>query len=185
MLIRPATLDDVQGISELLAKYYIGRLNDAQKARGFISVEFSVAELEDMVREPGAVVGVEKDGTVVAVAGSSSLPSKGSSGISSAISSLLGQIEFNGQLLSDYKTCMYGPVCVDESCAGQGMSARLWQAFKEMQQGIYDVGVSFISYANPTSIRSARDKQGRTIVADFEHDGQRFALLAFGIPLVD
>lgn len=62
--IRPATQDDVQGISQLLAKYYIGRLSDAQKARGFISVEFAATEIENMVRSPGTVVAVTKAGTM-------------------------------------------------------------------------------------------------------------------------
>jgi hypothetical protein len=183
MLIRPATLDDVQGISQLLAKYYIGRLSDAQKARGFISVEFTAAEIESMVRSPGMVVAVSEDGAVAAVVGSSPVPSEGGDGIFQKIDSLVTQVEYKGRLLSAYRLCLYGPVCVDEAYAGQGLSARLWQGFKEMMRGRYDVGLPFVSLANPASLNAHRDKLGMTQVCEFEVEGRHYALLAFDIPV--
>ncbi len=182
MLIRPATLEDVQGISQLLGRYYIGRLTEAQKARGFISVEFTIAELERMVCSPGMVVAVEEDGVVAAVAGSSSVPSEGGDGIFQKIDSLVGQLDYNGQLLSAYRLCLYGPVCVDEAFGGQGLSAKLWQGFKEMMRGRYDVGLAFVSLSNPASLKVHRDKLGMTQVCEFEVEDRSYALLAFDIP---
>ena len=180
--IRQATLDDVQGISQLLAKYYFGRLSDAQKARGFISVEFTIAELEHMVCSPGMVVAVAEDGAIAAVAGSSPVPSEGGDGIFQKIDSLVGQVEYNGQLLSAYRLCLYGPVCVDEAFGGQGLSAKLWQGFKEMMRGRYDVGLPFVSLSNPASLKAHRDKLGMTQVCEFDVEDRSYALLAFDIP---
>lgn len=182
MLIRPATQYDVQGISELLAKYYMGRLTEAQKTRGFISVEFTIAELERMVFSPGMIVAVAEGGAITGVAGSSPVPSEGGDGIFQKIDSLVGQVKYNGQLLSACRLCLYGPVCVDEACAGQGLSAKLWQEFKEMMRGRYDVGLPFVSLANPASLKAHREKLGMTQVCDFEVEGRHYALLAFDIP---
>lgn len=182
MLIRPASIEDVQGISQLLGRYYIGRLTEAQKARGFISVEFTIAELERMVCSPGMVVAVEEDGVVAAVAGSSPMPSVGGDAIFQRIDSLVGQVKYNGRLLSAYRLCLYGPVCVDEAFAGQGLSAKLWQGFKEMMRGRYDVGLAFVSRSNPASLKAHRDKLGMTQACEFEVEGRQYALLAFDIP---
>ena len=179
--IRPATLNDVQGISQLLAKYYIARLSDAQKARGFISVEFTTAEIESMVHSPGMVVAVAEDGAIAAVAGSSPVPSEGGDRIFQKIDSLVTEVEYDGRLLSAYRLCLYGPVCVDEAYAGQGLSAKLWQGFKEMMRGRYDVGLPFVSLANPASLKAHRDKLGMTQVCEFEVESRHYALLAFEI----
>ena len=182
MLIRPATSEDLQGISQLLDRYYVGRLSDAQKARGFISVEFTIAELERMVCSPGMVIAVE-DGVVAAVAGSSPVPSEGGDEIFQQIDSLVGHVEYNGQLLSVYRLCLYGPVCVDEAFAGQGFSAKLWQEFKKMMRGRYDVCLPFVSLSNTASLKAHRDKLGMTQVCEFEVEGRQYALLAFDIPV--
>ena len=182
MLIRPATLDDVQGISELLAKYYIGRLSDAQKARGFISVEFSMAALEDMVSSPGMVVAVANDGAIAAVAGSSPVPSEGGDAIFQNIDRLVTQLECKGRSLSSFRLCLYGPVCVDEAYAGQGLSAKLWQGFMATVRGRYDMGLAFVSLTNPGSIRAHRDKLGMNQLTEFDVEDRRYVLLAFDIP---
>ena len=181
-IVRPATASDVQGIARLLDRYYVGHLNEAQKARGFISVEFTLAELEDMVRAPGMVVAVEENGTVVAVAGSSPVPSLGGSGIFQKIDSLVDHLSYNGSVLSTYRLCLYGPVCVDEACAGQGLAAKLWQGFMEMMRGRYDIGLPFVSLSNPASLKAHRDKLGMTQLTEFSAEGRGYVLLAFDIP---
>lgn len=183
MLIRPATLDDVQGISQLLAKYYIGRLSDAQKARGFISVEFTIAEIESMVRSPGMVVAVAEDGAISAVAGSSPIPSHGGRGVFQKIDELIDQIAYNGKLLSQHRLFMYGPVCVDEASSGQGLSGKLWRGFVDMVRNRYDLGLAFVSLANSVSLKAHRDKLGMTQVCEFEAEGRSYVLLAFDIPV--
>lgn len=179
--IRPATLDDVQGISQLLAKYYIGRLSEAQRARGFISVEFTEPELHAMVLEPGIAIGVAEDNQVVAVAGSSPIPSHGGRGVFQKIDELIDQMDYNCKRLSQYRLFMYGPVCVDEACGGQGLSGKLWQCFVDMVRGRYDVGLAFVSLANAVSLKAHREKLSMTQVCEFEAEGRRYALLAFGV----
>jgi hypothetical protein len=181
MLIRPATINDVQGISRLLAKYYFGRLTDAQKVRGFISVEFATEEIESMVRSPGMVVAVAEDREIAAVAGSSPVPSTAVDGVFHKIDSIVAKIKYNARLLSDYRLCLYGPVCVDEASAGQGLSAKLWQRFKEMVGPSYDVGLAFVSVDNTASLNVHRAKLGMKQVSEFEVEGRRYVLLAFDI----
>ena len=130
---------------------------------------------------PGIVVAVGEDG-IAAVAGSSPVPSEVGDGIFQKIDSLVGQVKYNGQLLSAYRLCLYGPVFVDEAFAGQGLSAKLWQGFKEMMRGRYDVGLAFVSLSNPASLKAHRDKLGITQVCEFEVKGRSYALLAFDIP---
>lgn len=180
-MIRPATLDDVAGIARLLDRYYVGNLSDAQKTRGFISAQFTMPELQAMVLEPGIVIGVTEDNQVVAVAGSSPIPSHGGRGIFLKIDELIDQVSYNGKLLSQHRLFMYGPVCVDEAYGGQGLSAKLWQCFVDMVRGHYDVGLAFVSLANLVSLKAHRDKLGMIQVCEFEAEGRRYALLAFDV----
>lgn len=181
-VIRPATLDDVSGIARLLDRYYIDHLSEAQKARGFLSVQFTTQELQTMVLAPGMVVGVSEDNTIVAAAGSSPIPSHGGRGVFQKIDTLIDQIRYNGKLLSQYRLVMYGPVCVDEAYAGSGLAGKLWQGFIDRVRGRYDVGLAFVSLVNPASLKAHRDKSGMAQIAEFEAEGRRYALLDFDIP---
>lgn len=179
--IRPATLDDVQGIAQLLDRYYIGNLTDTQKARGFISVQFAAAAIQSMVLGSGMVVAVTEDNTVIAVTGCSPVPSHGGSDIFKKVDDLINRVAFKGKPLSAHRLCMYGPVCVDEAYSGQGLSSRLFQGFIDMVRGQCDVGLAFVSLSNPTSLKVHRDKLGMAEVCDFEVEGQGYALLAFDV----
>lgn len=181
-IIRPATVDDVEGIAQLLDRYYVDRLTEAQKARGFLSVQFTTSGLQAMVLEPGIVIGVSEDNTVVAAAGSSPIPSHGGRGVFRKIDELIDQVTYNGKRLSQYRLFMYGPVCVDEAFAGQGLAGKLWRGFVDMVRGRYDVGLAFVSLANAISLKAHRDKLGMTQVCEFVAEGRHYALLAFDIP---
>lgn len=183
-LVRPATLDDVAGIAQLLDRYYVDNLTDAQKVRGFISVRFADTAVQTMVLGSGMVVAVTADNGVIAVTGCSPIPGHGGSGIFKKIDELIDQVRYNNKLLSAYRLCMYGPVCVDAAYAGQGLSGRLFQGFIDMVLGQCDVGLAFVSMSNPASLKVHRDKLKMTQVCEFEVEGQNFALLAFDIPLV-
>jgi len=174
-------LDDVQGIAQLLDRYYIGNLTDAQKVRGFISVQFSAAAIQSMVLGSGMVVAATEDNTVVAVTGCSPVPGHGGSAIFKKVDALIDQISYHGKLLSAYRLCMYGPVCVDEAYSGQGLSSRLFQGFINMVRGQCDVGLAFVSLSNPASLKVHWDKLGMAEVRDFEVEGQGYALLAFDV----
>lgn len=180
--IRPATLDDVQGIAQLLNRYYIGNLTDAQKVRGFISVQFSAAAIQSMVLGSGMVVAVTEDNAVVAVTGCSPVPSHGGSAIFKKVDDLIDQISVDGKLLSAYRLCMYGPVCVDEAYSGQSLSSRLFQGFIDMVRGQCDVGLAFVSMSNLASLKVHRDKLGMAEVCHFKVDAQHYVLLAFDVP---
>lgn len=179
--IRPATLGDVAGIARLLDRYHVGNLSEAQKSRGFISVEFAAPQLQAMLLEPGIAIGIAEDNQVVAVAGSSPIPSHGGRGIFQKIDALIDHVAYNGKPLSRYRLFMYGPVCVDETCGGQGLSGKLWQCFVKMVRGRYDVGLAFVSLANAVSLKAHREKLGMTQVCEFEAEGRRYALLAFNV----
>lgn len=180
-MIRPATHGDVDGIARLLDRYYVGNLSEAQKSRGFISVEFNAPQIQAMLLEPGIAIGIAEDNQVVAVAGSSPIPSHGGRGVFQKIDELIDQMDYNGKRLSQYRLFMYGPVCVDEACGGQGLSGKLWQCFVDMVRGRYDVGLAFVSLANAVSLKAHREKLSMTQVCEFEAEGRRYALLAFGV----
>lgn len=180
--IRQATLDDVQGIAQLLDRYYIDNLSDLQRARGFISVQFSTAAIQSMVLGSGMIVASTEDNAVIAVSGSAPIPSHGNSAIFKKIDKLIDQISYHSKMLSAYRLCMYGPVCVDEAYAGQGIASRLWHGFEDMVRGHYDLSLVFVSLANTASLKAHREKLGMSQLTEFEVEGRSYALLAFGIP---
>ena len=51
-----------------------------------------------------------------------------------------------------------------------------------MVRSRYDLGLAFVSLANPVSLKAHRDKLDMTPVSEFEPEGRHYALLAFDIP---
>ena len=91
-------------------------------------------------------------------------------------------LRFDGRLLNDYPSYVYGPVCVDRTMRGQGVLESLFRQCLDQLAGRFEAGVLFISAENPRSLEAHRRKLGMEWVGDFEFDGKVFHVLAFSIP---
>ncbi len=91
-------------------------------------------------------------------------------------------LRFDGRFLSQYRSYVYGPVCVDRTVRGQGVLESLFLECLAQLTGRFEVGVLFISADNQRSIEAHRRKLGMDCVGDFEFNEKVFEILAFHIP---
>ncbi len=91
-------------------------------------------------------------------------------------------LHFDGRLLSEYRSYVYGPVCVGRAVRGQGVLESLFRECLLQIAGRFEVGVLFIAADNHRSIEAHRRKLGMEWVGDFEFNAKEFHVLAFHLP---
>ena len=89
---------------------------------------------------------------------------------------------FDGRFLNQYRSYVYGPVCVDRAVRGQGVFESLFHECLAQLTGRFEVGVLFISAENQRSIEAHRRKLGMRWVGEFEFEAKVFHVLAFHVP---
>lgn len=180
--VRLARRGDVDGLVVLESRYFIGNLDPAEHADGFISVQHSPGWFARAVDEGGVHVAVTPDGQVVGfivVTAPPESPAPGLPPILAAMQELAQKLEFNGAPIARQRYAFRGPVCIAAEARGQGVYSRFNAVAAEAYRDRYDVGVLFVSADNPRSLHTTTAKLGAQVLAEFEAAGRRFHFLAF------
>ena len=181
--VRLARRGDVDGLVALESRHFIGNLDPAERADGFISVQDSREWLTRAIDDGGIHVAVTPGGEVVgfiAVTAPPEYPAAASlPPIIAARRELVQTLEFNGVPIAQQRYAFRGPVCIAAEARGQGVYSRFNAVTGEAYRDRYDVGVLFVSADNPRSLHTATTKLGAQVLAEFEADGKRFHFLAF------
>ncbi len=111
--IRPAEHDDVDGLSALESRYYIGNLDPAQRADGVISVLHPVHRWTRAVEHGEVYVAVTGDDVVVAFMVVSSPPDPTDAGLPAVLREMLAlteTVQMNGRPIARQRYPVHGPV---------------------------------------------------------------------------
>jgi hypothetical protein len=92
------------------------------------------------------------------------------------------RMRFEGKLLSEYTSYIYGPVCIDRAHRRKGLLRGLYEAQKRDLAGQFEVGVALIARDNPHSFDAHIAGLGMIETGDFEVNGNLFAAVAFRLP---
>lgn len=180
--VRLARRGDVDGLVALESRYFIGNLDPAEHADGFISVQHSPAWFARAIDDGGVHVAVTPGGEVVgfiAVTAPPARPAAGLPPIVGAMQDLAQTLEFNGAPIARQRYAVRGPVCIAAEARGQGVYSRFNAVTAEAYRDRYDVGVLFVSADNPRSLHTTTAKLGARVLAEFDADGKRYHFLAF------
>lgn len=181
--IRLARDSDVAGLMALESRYYIGNLEPSQRAEGFISVLHSREWFADTIACGGLHVAVV-DGAVAGFIGMTEPPSRNTPGLSpvtTAMVDLADTLELNGTPISAQRYALRGPVCIGEHARGRGIYTAFNTVTAQAYRNRFDIGVLFVSAANPRSLHTSTTKLGATPLAVFEVDGREYHFLAFAL----
>ena len=180
--VRLANRGDVAGLIALQERYYIGNLDPAEHADGFISVQHSPGRFARVVDDGGVHVAVTPDNEVVGFIIISAPPEPAAPGLSPigrAMVDLAETVEFNGAPIARQRYAFRGPVCIAAEARGQGVYSRFNAVTREAYRDRYDLGVLFVSADNPRSLHTTTAKLGAQPVAEFDVDGKRYHLMVF------
>lgn len=180
MDIRLAARTDLPAVRELLEALYIGNLSEVERAQGFLSVRFTLEDLAQMVVEAGIVIAADGPQVVGAVCSSPWRAGEGR-GVLGAMSRAIEITSFEGRPLAARRLILFGPAAMAPAHRGRHVLRGLYESLRRHVAGRWDTGVVFVAHANPHSMRGC-EAFGMKRIADFEHEGQGYALLVFPIP---
>jgi hypothetical protein len=178
---RPFISADLPEILRIQKANFIANLSKDDSQDGFLSVEFTPQQFEEMNIEIPIIVadlGLQLGGYVCGI----DLSSASQVPLLAHIIGLFKETSFRNQCLDQYHSFIYGPVCVEKQVRRQGVLEGLYAELLHQLTGNFDVGVLFISHDNPRSFHAHIHKLRMEKVGDFEFNGKHFSLLAFAVP---
>ena len=159
----------------------IESLSDTERMQGFLSVEFLPEQLERINQEIPIIV-ADMGETLGGYVFGTTLESSRQVPILAHIMSLFGELTYRNYSLDQCDSFMYGPICVSRAHRGTGILEGLFAELCRHIAGRFDIGVSFVSEANPRSLEAHLRKLGMDEIAKFEFNGKPFHMLAFEVP---
>ncbi len=178
MIFRRAVPPDFPDILELQRQNLLQNLEHQDLQEGFLSIEYSLEQLERLNRELGIFVARDNDrlaGYLIAQPMDFALQSP----LISSMVRRFPDVHYKKRPLSELKIFIYGPVCIDRDFRGRGVLEGIYAVMLATVKGHYDAGVAFVSRKNPRSLYAHRDKLGMKVVDEFEFSGLKYDTLVF------
>lgn len=179
--IRRAVPADVAALMELEARYYVGNLDPAERADGFLSILHSADWFTDTVAAGGvhvAEVGSAIAGFIAVTPPPARVDSRPGT-ITRAVLELADELEFGGVPIARQRWAFRGPVLIDRAARGHGVYTAFNEVTREAYRDRYDVGVLFVAADNSRSLHTTTTKLGAQSLAVFDVAGRRYHFLAY------
>ena len=180
MEISRATPGDYAGILRLQAANYSENLTAREREGGFLSAEFTPAQVAAMAQDPGILVARESAAVVGYLcahrADLTPLPP-----VVEAMLRCCRTARCGNRALGETRLFVYGPVCIAREQRGAGVLRALYRALLAQVAGRFDHGVTLVAAENEHSLRAHTLGLGMQDVARFEHADRRYHLLAFEV----
>jgi predicted GNAT superfamily acetyltransferase len=175
---RQATPDDYSAILRLQSANYIGNLAPEERIEGFLSAEFTPAQVAEMAQDLGTSIAVSAGELAGFLCAFRREFNTGSPVIAKMLEAY-DSVRFGGKPLSRWNSYIYGPVCIGREYRRRGLMRGLYQAQVTELAGQFDVGVAFVARNNPHSLQAHVAGLGMAEVGDFDLKGNRYVILAF------
>ncbi len=163
-------------------RYYVGNLDESEKAHGFISILHPREWFSWAVDSAGIHVGSDDDGAIMGFIGVTDPPPReglGSFPIIREVLQLAETLEFHGRPIAQQRFALRGPVLIDRSARGRGLYAAFNAFTREAYKDRFDLGVLFVAAGNPRSLHTTTTKLGAEQLATFNVGSKQYHVLAF------
>ena len=170
-----ASPSDYEGILNLQKGNLLVNLSSKQAEDGFLFVEFSEKQFDEINRDLCVIV-AESGNEIVGYLCGTSCRYGTQFPILQTMIGRLNELAIEGNRLTEENTFIYGPVCIAKSARGSGILNSLYQALKEIASLHYYFCILFISDKNPRSI-NAHLKLGMNRLGVFEFNNGLFHIM--------
>jgi hypothetical protein len=178
---RRAVPADYPAIVRLNEANFITKLSTEERKQGFLSALFSLEQTAQVAEDLGTMIAVI-DGQVVGFLCAFRKEFDSGSPVIAEMLRCYERLTFEGRPLSAFKSYIYGPVCIGREHRRRGLLRGLYEAQKKDLTGQFEIGVAFVSRANPHSLSVHVAGLGMSEAGDFEVKERRYATLAFRVP---
>ena len=182
MEIGRATPADYAAILRLQAANYSENLTAEERTGGFLSAEFTPAQIASMAQDLVIMVAREAGGLAGYLcahrADLAPLPP-----VVEAMLRCCRAARYEGRVLGAARLFVYGPVCIARARRGAGVLSALYRALLAELRGRFEYGVTLVAEENPHSLRAHTLGLGMRETARFEHHNRSYHLLVFEVPV--
>lgn len=179
MVIAQATMRDLDGVVALLRTYHTDYIKPEDCADGFVTTNFTPAQLEALIdKERGVTIAKDDDGRVLAYATAAPWAFWAPWPLFTYMIEKLPDYALDGQVLTLENSYQYGPVCVDKSVRGTGVFERVFYASLAGMQSRYPIMATFINQINPRSYAAHTKKVPMTEAGTFAFNGNQYYFMA-------
>lgn len=180
---RLATKADIEGVLALQEKYLYSKLTEVERAQGFVTTPFTVAQIEEILLQNGVFVAETKDGQIIAYVFAGSWKYFEQWEIFNYMSARFPQLSFQGKEITTENSFQYGPVCIDTAYRGKGLLNLIFEEMRLEFRKKYPISITFINKINVISEMAHTKKLGWEIVDNFEFNNNHYISLALDMNL--
>lgn len=178
MKLSSATLNDIDEVLELHAKYQIDSISHEDKKDGFVTTSFTKEQLAKVINEEQGLFIARKNDKVVAYVMCGSWKFCSIWPIFTQMVQDLPNLSYLGQAITTENSYQYGPVCIDKSVRGSGVLEALFDFAREEMSQRYPIMVTFINKINQRSFK-AHTRLGLEVIAEFSFNNNHYYELAY------
>ena len=179
MNFKIATIDDIEKVLELHAKYQINTINEEDKKDGFITTAFTKDQMVDLITlEQGLFIAVENE-RVIAYVMSASWDFWSRWPMFVYMIEDLENLEYLGQKLTTKNSYQYGPVCDDKEDRGKQVLEKLFDFARINMAKRFPILVTFINKINQRSYIAHTKKIGLEVIKEFSYNNNNYYELVY------
>lgn len=173
-----AKLNDIDGILALQDLYLVSNLSEEEKASGFVTTPFSLAQLTEIIGQEGLFLA--KDNTkIIAYIFAGGWDFYSQWPIFAYMTTLFPKLEFLDFDITTTNSFQYGPICIHKEYRGKGLITPLFEFMRKHILKRYPLALTFINKTNIPSTKAHTEKLKWSIIADFQFNNNDYFILAY------
>jgi hypothetical protein len=169
-----ATLDDIEAVLKLHAKYQIDTIKEEDKKDGFVTTAFTKEELTKLIEQEQGLFIAKEGEEVFAYVMSASWGFWSKWEMFQYMIKELSTLKYKGQTLSVYNSYQYGPICIDKSMRGTSVLKEIFEFSRVHMAKRYPILVTFVNKINPRSYQAHVRKLGLEVIQEFDFNGNSY-----------
>ncbi len=176
---RRAVPEDYPGMRLLQAENLVDNLDTDEKQHGFLSIEYTKVQFDEINRDLGISVAVRDQQVIGYLCATTFRYALRFPILSELIANLRDRV-IDQTPINEKTTFIYGPVCIARSMRGSGVLSSLFAVIRKLARPRFRQCVLFVSDSNPRSVNAHR-KLGMRDLGRFMYKGGIFHMLGGSI----
>ena len=178
-----ANIADITGVLKLQERYLFANLSEQEKAGGFVTTPFSVAQLTDVIDQKGLFL-AKHDDEIIAYCFAASWQYFVQWPIFAHMIALFPEWSFQNEEITVDNSFQYGPICIEIPYRSKGIINVLVEFMRQNMVARYPIAVTFINKINVPSFKAHTEKLNWKVIAEFGFNQNAYYVLALDMNVV-
>ena len=173
-----AKVSDIDGVLALQELYLISNLSEDEKAAGFVTTPFTIAQLTEVIQEQNLFIAKEEN-RIIAYIFTGSWDFFSQWPIFNYMNSLFPTLTFLDFEITTSNSFQYGPICIHKEYRGQGLIQPFFEFMRKHLLLKYPLSLTFINKINVPSTKAHTKKLHWSIISEFQFNDNEYYILAY------